>query len=539
MPPVDGPIGGVRFASRRSTVYARRGAIATSRPLAATAGLAVLQGGGNAFDGAVAAAAVLAVVDPLSTGLGGDGFALCWQASDPKVHALNASGRAPRAARLEDFRARFGDAMPRQGINSVTVPGVVDGWQCLLDRFGTMPLARLLEPAIYYAAEGFPVPEIFARQWEAATPRLSVHPNTARTLLPGGRAPRTGEMFRQLELANTLRQLAAEGRDAFYEGDIAARIVAFSEAEGGLLTRDDFRSHRSSWVEPITTRYRGLDVYECPPNGQGLIVLLALGILEGFDLSSLGWGSAQHLHILAETLKLAYADGYQYVSDPEVNDIPLDALLSEWYAAARRARISPDRVRGHQHGYPLEGDTIYLTTVDEQGNVCSLINSLSLGFGSGLIAGDTGIILQNRGSGFRLDPSHRNRLEGGKRPYHTIIPAMVLKDGRPWLTYGVVGGFMQPAGHVEVLSNLVDFGMSPQEALDAPRLRVERDGTVAVEEGFDGAALAGLRDRGHPVAVYAPMTLTFGGGQAILIDQETGVLAAASEPRWDGLALGY
>jgi gamma-glutamyltranspeptidase / glutathione hydrolase len=532
------PIGGYRFPSRRSVVYARRGVLATSRPLAASVGLQTLASGGNAFDAAVAAAATLAVIDPLSTGLGGDGFALCWSSADGRVRALNASGRAPRGADPEALRREFGGAVPRQGIHSVTVPGVVDGWAALLARYGTTTLAQALEPAIDYAAGGFPVPEILARQWDAAAGRLRVHPTTARTLLIDGRAPRVGEIFRQPGLARSLRLIAAGGRDAFYEGKVAERLVAFSRAEGGRFALDDFRRHRSEWTEPIRSDYRGCAVHECPPNSQGLIVLLALNLLAGYDLGRLAWGSAGHLHLLIEALKLAFADGRTYVADPAAADVPLDALLSEGYGAARRRLLDPGRAGAAGPGAPPTGDTVYVAAADDRGNVCSLINSISLGFGSGLVAGETGICLQNRGASFVLDPGHRNRLQGGKRPFHTIIPAMVLKDGRPWLCFGVVGGPMQPPGHIQVLSNIVDFGMGLQEALDAPRLRLEAGGRVAVEAGFDGGALAELRRRGHTVAEHPAMTITFGGGQLVQLDHASGVLSAASEPRFDGQAVG-
>jgi gamma-glutamyltranspeptidase/glutathione hydrolase len=532
-------VAGERFRSRRSVVHGRRGAVATSQPLAAAAGLRVLLAGGNAFDAAVATAAALNVVEPMSTGIGGDAFALCWAAGDTKVHALNASGRAPLAARLDDYRARFGDRMPQQGIHSVTVPGTVDGWATLLQRFGTMSLGQVLAPAIEYASEGFPVSELIARAWHGAVGRLSRHADTAKAYLVDGRAPRAGELFRQPDLARTLRLIAQEGRDAFYCGEIAQKLVACSSREGGLFTAEDFSRHRSAWDEPIHVGYRGYEVYECPPNGQGIAALIALNVLSGHDLGAMCWGSAEHWHLVAEAVKIGFAEASQYVADPAFVELPLAELLSAAHAEKRRAGIDPERASTEPRLMPPPSDTVYLSTADGHGNCCSFINSLYNGFGSGVVAGDTGICLQNRGGLFSLDPSHRNRLEGGKRPYHTIIPAMVLRDGRPWLSYGVMGGFMQPQGHVQVLSNLVDFGMNPQEALDAPRFRVLEGQRVAVEQNVGAETIQGLRRRGHDVVEEPPLTSTFGGGQAILIDPESGVLSAASEPRKDGAALAF
>jgi gamma-glutamyltranspeptidase/glutathione hydrolase len=532
-------VAGERFPSRRSVVHGRNGAVATSQPLAALAGLRMLMAGGNAFDAAVATAASLNVVEPMSTGIGGDAFALCCAAGDPTVHALNASGRAPLAVRLDDFRARFGGRMPQQGIHSVTVPGTVDGWVTLLERFGTMTLGQVLEPAIGYAEEGFPVSELIARAWQGSVAKLARHPDAARTYLVDGRAPRAGELFRQPNLARTLRLLAEGGRDAFYRGEIARQIVACSEREGGLFTAEDFARHRSTWDEPLRVTYRGYELYECPPNGQGLAALVALNVLAGHEVGRLCWGSAEHWHLVAEALKIGFAEASEYVADPAFVRLPLEELLSEAHASKRRAGIDPERASAEPRLMPPSGDTVYLSAADGRGNACSFINSLYNGFGAGVVAGETGICLQNRGGLFSLDPSHRNRLEGGKRPYHTIIPAMVLRDGRPWLSYGVMGGFMQPQGHVQVLSNLVDFGMSPQEALDAPRLRVMHGTRLAVEQNVGAETVEGLRRRGHDVVEEPPLTSAFGGGQAILIDPDSGVLSAASEPRKDGAALAF
>jgi gamma-glutamyltranspeptidase / glutathione hydrolase len=346
-------------------------------------------------------------------------------------------------------------------------------------------------------------------------------------------------MFRQPNQAGTLHRIAEGGRDAFYRGEIAEKIVRCSEAEGGLLAMEDLARHRSTWDEAIHVSYRGYEVYECPPNGQGLAALVALNVLSGHDLGAMEWGSAEHWHLVAEAVKIGFAEASEYVADPAFVDLPLAELLSSAHAAKRRAQIDPARASTEPRLMPPASDTVYLTVVDRLGNACSFINSLYKGFGSGVVAGDTGICLQNRGGTFSLDPGHRNRLEAGKRPYQTIIPAMVTRDGKPWLTYGVMGGFMQPQGHVQVLSNLVDFGMNPQEALDAPRLRVRHGTRVAVEANVGEATIEGLRRRGHEVRVDPPLTMSFGGAQAIMIDPESGVLSAASEPRKDGAAVAY
>jgi gamma-glutamyltranspeptidase/glutathione hydrolase len=494
--------------------------------------------GGNAFDAAVATAAALAVVEPMSTGLGGDMFALCCVAGDPEVYALNGSGRAPLAARLDDYRARFG-AMPQSGINSVSVPGTVDGWATLLERFGSMRLRQVLGPAIQYAQAGFPISERIARNWQELVPKLSKNRAAAETFLVDGRAPRVGEMFRQPNYASTLGAIAEGGRDVFYKGEIAQKIVACSEAEGGLFAMADLANHRSTWDDPIHVSYRGYEVYECPPNGQGLAALVALNVLSGYEIGAMEWGSAEHWHLVAEAVKIGFAEASEYVADPAFVDLPLAELLSTSHADKRRAAIDLSRASTETRIMPPPSDTVYLTVVDRLGNACSFINSLYAGFGSGVVAGDTGIALQNRAGTFSLDPGHRNRLEGGKRPYQTIIPAMVTKDGKPWLSYGVMGGFMQPQGHVQVLSNLVDFGMAPQEALDAPRLRVMHGTRVAVEQNIGEPTVDGLSQRGHDMLVQPALNMAFGGAQAILIDPASGVLAAASEPRKDGAAVAY
>ncbi|HEX6989772.1 MAG TPA: gamma-glutamyltransferase [Bacillota bacterium] len=522
---------------------ALRGAVATSHPLAAAAGLEMMRRGGNAADAAVAAAATLAVVEPMSTGLGGDGFALVFDPRIRQVRALNASGRAPAAAGLEAFRRLGLDQMPLYGPLSVTVPGVVDGWAALLEAYGTMTFREVLEPAVGYARDGFAVTEVVARAWRMAAPRLAGHPETARVYLPGGEPPRAGQVFRQPDLARTLEAIARHGRDAFYDGEVAGAIARCVQREGGLLTVDDLRENRPDWEEPIWVEYRGCRVYECRPNGQGLIALLALNMLGLEDVAALGFNSPAYWHLAIEAVKLAFADGLAYIADPRHASIPVEGLLSPGYARRRRALIQADRaIAAPSHGHPQEGDTVYLTAVDGDGLAVSLINSLYHGFGSGIVAPGTGVCLQNRGALFRLDPNHPNVVAPGKRPYHTIIPAMVTRDDALLMSYGVMGGFMQPQGHVQVLVNILDFGMTVQEALDAPRFRYVDGRRVLLEPGLDDLVGEHLRRLGHDAVVPEPGSADyfgFGGGQVILRDPATGVLHAASEPRKDGQAVAF
>ncbi len=519
-----------------------RGMVATSQPLAVRAGLQTLMDGGNAVDAAVTAAAVLNVVEPMSTGIGGDCFALLYHGDTGEITALNGSGRAPQALGLDVFRERGLDHVPTAGMLPVTVPGAVDGWASLLGAHGTLSLGQALAPAIYYAEQGFAVTRIIARSWAALAPKLRATPDAARHyLVDGERAPRQGEVFRLPALARSLRQIAEEGRDAFYEGEIAEAIVDFSTRNEGFLSRSDLERHTSPWVDPIYTDYRGYRVYECPPNTQGLAALLALNVLKGFAVRELDMVSAARLHLLIESMKLGFADAFEYVADEDYVDIPIDQLLSERYAAERRAMIQPDRaVRHVPPGQPMGQDTVYLTVVDGEGNACSFINSLYHGFGSGMVAGDTGICLQNRGACFVLDPEHRNCLAPGKRPYHTIIPSLITRDGALKASYGVMGGFMQPQGHLQVVSNLLDHGLGAQELMDAPRFRVSRNlGEVLVERGIPPDVVSKLRDMGHQVAAPREISGEFGGGQIILVDEESGAYVGGSDPRKDGCALGF
>jgi gamma-glutamyltranspeptidase/glutathione hydrolase len=533
----------------RSVVMARNGMIATSQPLASAAGLRVLQEGGNAVDAAVTAAAVLSVVEPTMNGIGGDLFAIVYNAKTKTIHGLNASGRAPAAATLDEFRRRNLDTIPYRGPLSVSVPGVVDGWHELLSKHGTITFARALAPAIGYVREGFAVSEIIAHQWKDAESVLSRDPAAASTFLNGNRAPLTGEVFRNPTLASTLEQLARGGRDAFYRGPIAAAIAADMKSRDGLLTAADLAAHRADWIDPVSTTYRGYEVLELPPNTQGIAALEMLNILEGFDVKALGHNSAAYLHLLVEAKRIAFADRDAWLADYDA--VPAEALkrmLSKEYAAERRGEIDKERAareykaldlrgrsNGVEHHPEARGDTIYLTAADRDGNVVSLIQSIYESFGSGIVAGNTGIVLHNRGSLFSLNPNHPNALAPGKRPFHTLVPAMVLKDGRPWLSFGVMGGDMQPQGHVQVLLNLIDFGMNVQEAGEAPRFRHSANG-LALESAISPEARFGLDLRGHRLINSIGV---FGGFQGILIDPRTGVLMGGSDPRKDGLAIGH
>ncbi len=533
----------------RSVVLARNGLIATSQPLASAAGLRVLQQGGNAIDAAVTAAAVLAVVEPTMNGPGGDLFAIVYNAKTKTITALNASGRSPAAATPAEFKRRGLDAIPYRGELSVSVPGVVDGWSELLAKHGTRTLAQALEPAIGYAKDGFAVSEIIATQWADAAPTLARDPAAAKTFLPGGRAPRPGEIFRNPNLAATLELIAGGGRDAFYRGPIAKAIAADMKARNGLVAEPDLAAHTSDWVQPISTTYRGLEVLEMPPNTQGVVALEMLNILEGYDLKALGHNSAAYLHLLVEAKRIAFADRETWLADYDaVPKAALQRMLSKEYAAERRKGIDPKgAARSHAPlslgsappppAVPPEarGDTIYLTAADRAGNVISLIQSIFENFGSGIVAGDTGVVLHNRGNLFSLTEGHPNYLAPGKRPFHTLVPAMVLRDKRPWLSFGVMGGDMQPQGHVQVLLNLIDFGMNVQEAGEAPRFRHSAAG-LALESAISPEARYGLDARGHRVISQVG---AFGGYQAILIDPKTGVLMGGSDPRKDGLAIGW
>jgi gamma-glutamyltranspeptidase/glutathione hydrolase len=534
------------FQSRRSTVVARRGAVATSQPLAAQAGLKMLVDGGNAVDAAVAAAAALNVVEPGSTGIGGDVFALIWSKDEKKVVALNGSGRSAAAANPDEVRKRGYSAIPKEGRDaalSVSVPGTVDGWETALRSYGRMTLKEVLQPAIDFAINGYGVTDVIGNRWKQVEAKLNERPSGGEMLLKG-RAPRYGEVMRLPTLAKTMQLIAEGGRDAFYKGKVAEAIATFVQQEGGWISTQDLAEHHSDWDQAISTTYRGVTVWECPPNGQGIAALIALNIAEGFDIAGMGFQSADTYHHLIESMRLGFADALQYVADPRVVEVPIGPLLSKRYAARRRGLIRRSAaVPEVSYGDPMGGaDTVYVTAVDGEGNACSLINSLYEGFGSGLVVPGYGIALQNRGALFSLDPEHPNCLQGRKRPYHTIIPAMATRDNEMWLSFGVMGGFQQPQGHMQVVVNMVDFKLDPQKALDALRFRVDVQGSgvVMLEEDVPDEVVKELKRRGHKVQLVAGYERSgMGGGQVIARDPETGVLTAGSEPRKDGAAVGW
>jgi gamma-glutamyltranspeptidase / glutathione hydrolase len=524
--------------SRRSMVLGRGGMVATSQPLASFAGAEMLRGGGNAVDAAIAAAGVLAVVEPYNTGLGGDCFMLVWSAADRHLYALDGSGAAPAGATIDTYAARGLTTMPMFGILAVTVPGAVDAWATALDRFGTRPLAQALAPAIVYAEEGFAVSEVVAAEW-AFSAGLLQSDDGRRLYAPGEAAPRLGDVVRLPDLARTLHTVANGGRGAFYEGEIAERIGAFAAHAGGMLTRDDLAQHRSCWREPIAVDYRGHRLYEVPPPSQGILALLALRIREHFEPATDDPALSTHLAIGA--VKIALADRPR-VADPQHAEVPVDALLSREYAATRAALLRPDTVRGSEAaGTTGRGDTVALVTADGAGNVVAMLNSLYYPFGSGLVVDGTGIVLQNRGFSFSLDPTQPNALAPRKRPFHTLAPAMLCKDGAPLVAFGIMGGNLQAQAHVQVVTRLIDGGCNVQEALDAPRFHVLEDGSVALERAFGDDVARELTRRGHLVRdeLAAMPYGGFGGGQAIMIDAASATYWGASDSRKDGCAIGF
>jgi gamma-glutamyltranspeptidase/glutathione hydrolase len=533
-----------QFTSRRSTMYATRGVVATSQPLAAAAGVATLRDGGNAFDAAVSTAAALNVVEPTSTGLGGDVFAL-YRTADGEIGALRSCGGAPSSATLDDVRRRVADdadvdpndaTMPEYGPLTVTVPGTARGWELTVEELGELSLERALESAIEYATEGFPVSEIIAQQWAEAADVLRGDDARA-AYLPDGRAPTVGERVRLPQLGETMQRIADGGADVVYEGDIADEIVSEVQSRGGFLSHDDLASFEPEFVDPVSTTYGGAEIYELPPNNQGLVALEALNVAEALGAGDHPAGSPERIHLAAEATKRALTDGLHHVTDPEFADVP--TLASKSYASDRAAEISSNATDDVAVGVPNDraedADTVLLTVADEAGNVVSYINSRFKDFGSGVVAGDTGIALQNRGSSFSLDPEHPNRLEPGKRPFHTLIPGLARFDEDDWAAFGVMGGYMQPQGHLQVLMNLLDDGMSIQEALDFPRWRYQTNGQLAVEGRFDGSVLTKLARRGHDVRVMPPPH--FGGGQ--IARNADGVLSGGTDPRKDGTAIGF
>ena len=533
------------FNSRRSMVIAQRGMVATGNPLAAQAGLQILRQGGNAADAAVATSAMMNVTMPGQCGIGGDCFALYYDAKTKKVTALNGSGRAPANLNLADLRAQGWTKMQPYHAHAVTVPGAVRGWHDLLQSHGTMNLADVLADAIYYSEHGYPVAPVFGDIWQRVEGYLRNAKN-AEEYLPNGKSPAVGQVVQLPGLSKTFRAIAEGGPDAFYTGPVADAIVSSLQEQGSVMTRDDLRQHQSTWDEPALTNYHGVTVYECPPNGQGMTALLAMNIASTLDLRSLAWDSPERLHLMIECMRLAWADAHEYIADMRKADVPVAELLSQQYAEQRARLISRDRTMTPPATYgklPKGSDTIYLCVVDGEGNACSFIKSLYMGFGVGIVAKGTGVWLQNRGAGFSLEPGHRNALEGGKRPYHTIIPGMALREGEFWACFGVMGGYMQPQGHFQVMSAMLDDDLNPQEALNRPRwyiLEGNPGGTVLLEEGIPVSTMARLAEMGHVVRpVSGRGRGAFGRGQIIRRDPHTGVLYGGSEPRADGLVAAF
>jgi gamma-glutamyltranspeptidase/glutathione hydrolase len=539
-----------RLFATRSEVIARNGMAATSQPLATQIALDILKQGGNAVDAAIAANAALGLMEPVSNGIGGDLFAIVWDAKTKKLYGLNASGRSPYSLTLQYFKDHGYERIPPYGPLPVTVPGCVDGWFELHKKFGSLPMKKILAPAIRYAREGFPVSELIAYYWQLSVPRLQGYAGFKETFMPDGRAPRKGEVFKNPNLAGTLQMIADEGRDAFYKGKIARTIDEFMKRNGGFLSYQDLADHHSEWVEPVSTNYRGYDVWELPPNGQGIAALQMLNILEGFDIAAMGFGSAEYIHCFVEAKKLAFEDRAKYYADPDFNKIPVMELISKPYAAKRRALIDPARAaRSYEPGSPAldAGETIYLTTADKDGNMVSLIQSNYRGMGCGLSPDGLGFIFQDRGELFNLKEGEFNTYEPHKRPFHTIIPAFITKDGAPYMSFGVMGGSMQPQGHVQIVVNMIDFGMSLQEAGDAPRIMhsgsseptgeiMTDGGIVHLETGIPYEPIRTLLTMGHRVQYDVG---DYGGYQAILYDAAEGVYYGASESRKDGQAAGW
>jgi len=544
-------ITGKPFATR-SEVIAPHGMVATSHPLATQIGLDVLKRGGTAVDAAIAANAALGLMEPVSNGIGGDLFAIVWDARTKKLYGYNGSGRSPQSLTLQWFLDHGYRDVPPLGPLPVNVPGCVDGWFALHQRFGKLPMQDVLAPTIAYARDGFPVTELIAHYWALSVPRLAQFPGFTAQFTRDGKAPAKGEIWKNPHLANTLEAIARGGRDAFYKGRIAQAIADYMKAQGGFLSAADLAAHHGEWVEPVSVNYRGVDVWELPPNTQGVAALEMLNILEGYDLKSYGFGSPEHVHLFTEAKKLAFADRARYYADPAFAQAPLADLLSKDYAAERRKLISMDKaMKSVDAGHPpLEGgDTIYLTTADREGNMVSLIQSNYRGMGSGMSPPDLGFILQDRGELFVLKEGHPNSYAPGKRPFHTIIPSFITRNGEPWISFGVMGGAMQPQGHVQIVLNLIDFGMNLQEAGDAPRIQHEgstepsgqvtemRDGgELELESGYPYETVRALMRKGHKV-MFADGP--YGGYQAILWDARNRVYVGASEGRKDGQAAGY
>ena len=540
-------ITGHSFATR-SEVIAQHGMAATSHPLATQVAIDILKMGGTAVDAAIAANATLGLMEPTGCGVGGDLFAMVWDAKTQKLYGLNASGRSPKSLTLDYFKEKGMDRIPSFGPLPVTVPGAVDGWFELHKKFGSLPMSTILAPAIEYATEGFPVSELIAYYLQRSARILGKYPNFKETYMPGGRMPAKGEIFRNPYLADTYQKIAQGGRDAFYKGDIAQTIASYVGEQGGFLSYDDLATHASEWVEPVSTNYRGYDVWELPPNGQGIATLQILNILEGFDIAAMGFGSADYLHHFIEAKKIAYEDRAHHYADMQHESVPLERLISKEYAAERRALLNPDRAaRTLEPGSMDTPSTVYLTVADRDGNMVALSQSNYRGMGSGMTPPGLGFVLQDRGEGFNLKEGYLNTYAPGKRPFHTIIPGFITKDGKPYISFGVMGGGMQPQGHVQIVVNIIDFGMNLQEAGDAPRVQhigsseptgehMTDGGTVLLETGFQWETIRNLMEKGHRVQWDLG---GYGGYQAIMRDNDTGVYYGASESRKDGQAAGY
>jgi gamma-glutamyltranspeptidase/glutathione hydrolase len=538
-----------KWFATRSEVIATSGMVASSQPLATQIGIDVLKKGGSAVDAAIAVNATLGLMEPTGSGIGGDLFAIVWDAKTKKLYGLNASGPAPAALTLEHFEKQGLDRVPVDGPLPWTVPGCVDGWTTLHGRFGKLPLKKILAPAIGYAEDGFPLSELIAHYWKKSVTRFSSFPNFQKLYAPGGTSPVKGDLFRNPELAATYRLIAKKGRSGFYKGKVAKTIVEYSKKNSGFFSLEDLSSYHAEWVEPLSVRYRGYDVWELPPNGQGIAVLQMLQMLENVDVASMGHNWSRYLHTLIEVKKIVYEDRARYYADPAFAEVPVSGLLSPAYAKKRLDLLDPDKARAiiPSGSPPQDGDTVYLTVVDKAGNAVSLIQSNYYGFGSGMVPPGLGFCLQDRGALFSLDEKHMNVLEPGKRPFHTIIPGFVTKDGKPVFSFGVMGGAMQPQGHLQVLLNIIDFGMNVQEAGDAPRFRhvgssqpdgdtMNDGGTVYLESGFSKKTKKKLAARGHKLDKKKG---GYGGYQGIWIDHDRGILLGASESRKDGCAMGY
>ena len=537
---VEAQDGGFPYETLRSPVMGLRGAVATSQPLAANAGLDILKKGGNAIDAAVATAAVLTLVEPGSTSIGGDAFIMIYMAKEKKLVGINASGRAPYAMTLDALNGKLEKHGMRgiSGIYSVSVPGAVDGWFEVLEKYGTMTMAEVLEPAIYYAENGFAVSPIIARSWRGV--ERNREPSTrAALLIDGERAPKAGEVFRNPDLAKSFKLLAEGGRDAYYKGPIAKAIVDYSDQHDGLLTMKDFADHTSTWVEPIYADYKNYRLYELPPNGQGIAALEMIKILDNVDLGAMGHNSAQYLHHIIEAKKLAYADIQKWNSDPEFNDLPIEEMISTEYARSQFERIDPKKaMQRPESGIAVHGDTVLLEVMDKDHNAVSFIYSIYGGFGSGLVAPGTGFPLQNRAALFSRDPDHVNVVAPHKRPFHTIIPAMAFKDGEFFMTFGAMGGAVQPQQHVQVFLNAVEFGMNAQQAVEIPRINHGGGLNVTVEPGIDESVLQQLEAWGHQLRRRTSRG-GVGGAQLIMFDRRTGAMIGGSTPHKDGMAVVY